>query len=156
MLDAGKLNQPIVLTAFDEVVLCGDQFLVSLTEKLTPDREARLNAIVRDLIPIFDRPFGSDELKWRAAHLVAGLAAKSATALEQVITNAKLYASVQHIDDAFPWAPNGFTVLGEIGSENERVASFLHQVVKTDYGVAKAAAEEALSTACPGRCSVAA
>jgi hypothetical protein len=135
-----------VRLAFEEIILSAEQFL--LGAPLHGDIE-NLAELGSELILIFDRSAGRDDLKQRAAHAVAMLARSSPVILDLVIGNAAQYAKNRHICDSGFYHPNGFDVLVEIGP-NDRVLSFLHKVVDRDYSVVEFEAAWALSAiSCP-------
>jgi hypothetical protein len=103
-------------------------------------------ALARALILIYDAPWQRSDptVRSEAANLVAVLAAADSDVLDCLIENARSYADAQHIDDAFPYSPNGFEVLAKVRPPNERIICFLDRVADCDYGIAKAAAAEAL------------
>lgn len=117
------------------------------------DRYLIRNVVVlaRQLIGIYDAPSERSELRERAAVVVAKLASRSPKVLELVIENAEQYGRHQHIDDAFPYSPNGFEVLARVKPANERVLSYLRHVAHDDYGVAASSASDALAV-CDGLC----
>ena len=128
------------------------EMLTSLDQELPEDAKANFHphtvlALAEKLISTYDAPFGALEFRQRAAVAVAKLAAIDNHVLEMVIRNAESYAQMQHIDDAFPYSPNGFEVLGKINPHDESVTSFLRQIVEHDWGVAKWSAAQALQVA---------
>jgi len=97
------------------------------------------------LIAIYDTPYvGLPEIRCRAARACAKLASWDDRILEAVLENAKLYAMSQHLQDAYPYSPNSFDVLAEVGPIYDRVTSFLRDVVERDWGIARAAAARTL------------
>jgi len=104
-------------------------------------------ALARVLISNYSRsPWDRCELRERAAHFVARLAKRNDAVLELIIADAANYAEHLTIDDSFPFNPNGFDVLREIGPQNERVLSFLrHVAADSPSHSARCAAAEILS-----------
>lgn len=101
--------------------------------------------VAKRLIDLYNSPFENSKARRRGARLVAGLAQKSSTILELVFEDARKYASNQHIDDAFPHSPNSFEVLTLVGHPgNLLVVRFLEEIVRTEWGIPRWAAIEAL------------
>jgi hypothetical protein len=123
--------------------------LISIGEKLvdTPGDIAasELREITCELISIYDNPFDARTLRDRSSHVVSNLAKNYDLALDLVVESAHQYAENQHIDDAFPYNPNSFTVLGRSGISNAKVISFLTETVQNDWGIPR---WEAIRTLC--------
>jgi len=104
-----------------------------------------LLSLTGELISIYEDPCLTGDLRKKAADVVAKLAAHDYGVLKLVISNAEEYAESQHIDDAFPYSPNGFEVLARVGRRYEEVVRFLRRVAQHDFGVAGWSANQALS-----------
>jgi hypothetical protein len=133
---AGPIAEPQLA-----VILLGERVLRRMPRVVT---EPSLLELAAELITVYDSPFGRTDLKWRAADIVTGLAITSSAIVDLVIKNASQYAGSQHIDDAFPYSPNGFDVLVQIG-RRDGVIPFLRRVARDDWGVARSSAVTALS-----------
>ena len=101
-------------------------------------------SIARRLIGIYNHIYGPQALREEAARLVVALAGRAPAVVQLVIEDARAYAKHQHIDDASPYSPNSFEVLGRIEPANEYIVPFLEEVVKEDWGIARWSAIEAL------------
>jgi hypothetical protein len=97
----------------------------------------------RDLIEIYERDDVPYVHRHAASQIVARLSDTYPAALTLVIEHARSYAESQHIDDAFPYAPNSFDVLA-VSARADQVVEFLREVVAQDYGIPRWAAISAL------------
>jgi hypothetical protein len=132
----------------ESAVMLGEQLLSGRLPAWEPDDVANLAAT---LIAIYDTPFGiAENLKARAARVVAGIAINNDSVCQQVIENAKRYAERAHICDFDPYRFNSFFVLGEIGQVEMRAIDFLRSVAENDWGIPQDEAESALAAAARG------
>jgi hypothetical protein len=99
----------------------------------------------KELIRIYDSPFDGYAVRKGAASVIARVAAANPAVCELVILSAESYAKSQHIDDAFPYSPNSFEILGTIARGKKRVRDFLVHVAANDFEIPKYEAEAALS-----------
>jgi hypothetical protein len=128
----------------ESMVRLGEEVLRGRLFALKPESVAALAAT---LIAIYDTPFGmADNLKVRAARVIAGIAINNPFVCEQVIENAKRYAERAHICDFDQYSPNSFSVLGEIGQVDKRATDFLRSVAENDCGIPKHEANSALAS----------
>jgi len=103
-----------------------------------------LETYASEIILIYNNIFNDDNLRRKATHIIRELAKRYDIILDLVMENARQYANAQYIDDAFPYSPNSFDVLAEIGKGNKRVISFLKDTVLNNYGIPRWNAIEAL------------
>lgn len=104
----------------------------------------RLTGLVKGLITVYNNIFEESRLRQHAAEIVAKLAKVNLLVLELIFKDAQKYVCDQHIDDAFPYRPNSFEVLGLVGPGNPLVVVFLEGIVNTNWGIPRWAAIEAL------------
>jgi hypothetical protein len=105
------------------------------------------SALVPLLIAIYDSgmPTASLDTRQRAAACVAKMASLDDTVLASIIENARMYARVQQIDDAFPYSPNSFEVLAIVRPVKEETISFLRWIVEHEPGIPRYASIRTLS-----------
>ena len=115
--------------------------LVSEGMNADPDT---VKAFTRELISLYDSPYNSGSRREQAAQIVGQLADQHDVAFDLVIDSARRYANMQHIDDAFPYNPNGFDVLSGLTRRQEKAIQFLRNVVQNDWGIPRWAALEAI------------
>lgn len=97
--------------------------------------ETGLETVANQLISLYDSTFNRASLRERAADVVKNLASRHDSVLDLVFVSARLYARTQHIDDAFPYHPNGFDVLAGTRNRNRKVIAFLRDVIRNDWGI---------------------
>lgn len=146
------MNTP---TANDQMTPCSDgdrrgedERLFALGERIASQEgddvdSEQLKTLVSCLVSLYDS-MASRALRKRAADVAGALAKRYDIALDLVVASAGQYARTQHIDDAFPYAPNGFDVLAAAGQGNKKVISFLSDTVRSDWGIPRWKAIEAL------------
>jgi len=102
--------------------------------------------LAEKLILIFDAPYHvNSDLRHRASHLVSELASRNIAALNLLIQNAKRYDLNEQIEDADPYSPNAFEVLGEVHRSDDVTIRFLADVARSETGIARHEAIEALN-----------
>ena len=127
----------------------GSEQLLSVGENIVDGTissvsEQELEDITAQLILIYDNQLYGDKLGQRAFNIVLSLVKQHKLLLSLVIENAESYAKTQHIDDAFPYNPNSFDVLGKIRQSHKKVISFLKDIVN-DWGIPR---WEAINSLC--------
>ncbi len=125
-----------------EQVILTAQRIVTAEESRADETELR--EVTDSLISLYDSGFNESGQRYRAVRLVGALAKRHDLVLDRVIENAHRYSRTQHIDDAFPYEPNGFDVLAEMGQGRSKVISFLRDTVRNDWGIPRWKAIEVL------------
>jgi hypothetical protein len=123
--------------------------LVSDAERTLEDRSWQLptqalDSLVRQLISVYDGLWHPDALRRRAASIVERLATRHELVIDRLLENARAYGEQQHVDDAFPYSPNSFGLLGSVGAGNERIRTFLLATVHDGWGIQRWEAVRAL------------
>lgn len=128
-------------------IIIEDQILYG--EKLLESRrnitEGGLWELISKLISIYNNPHYDNTLRVKATQVVSNLAKRFDQVIGLVIEDARKYVETQHIDDAFPYSPNSYNVLANIGRGNPKVISFLQDIVQNDWGIPR---WEAINTLC--------
>ena len=96
------------------------------------------------MIAVYESGFNERDQREGAMRIVSTLANRHDFVLTRVFEDARRYARNQHIDDAFPYDPNTFDVLAEMGQGNVKVISFLKATVENDWGIPRWKAIEVL------------
>lgn len=97
--------------------------------------ETGLKTVANQLISLYDNTYSRASLRERAADVVKDLASRYDSVLDLVVLSARRYSRTQHIDDAFPYHPNGFNVLAATRQQNTKVIAFLTDVIRKDWGI---------------------